>query len=221
MQLFSADAKIFLNLFKKIFLPTKSWKNNPKNLLTYGSWEFFLCSPDCPKQPRTSFMFCKFFYPIISARISGCPVGPQYKSLVTFFYVANWYPFRPLCNTHGGDFLLGGWQRGGKSHVSSWVSVECQIFVSLNILYLLDPNTRIWWQFFYLSNWYPFRPLCNTHGGDFLLGGWQRGGKSHVSSWVSVKCQSEKIRWGTCAKLVCSLIFLPSRHGKPDLLTWP
>ena len=158
MQIFSVDATMFLKKIKKIFLPTKSWKNNPKNLLTYGSWEFFLCSPDCPKQPKTSFMFCKFFYPIISARISGCPVGPQYKSLVTFFYVANWYPFRPLCNTHGGDFLLGGWQRGGKSH---------------------------------------------------------------VSSWVSVKCQSEKIRWGTCAKLVCSLIFLPSRHGKPDLLTWP
>ena len=27
-----------------------------------GSWEvFFLCSPDCPKQPRTSFPFYEFF----------------------------------------------------------------------------------------------------------------------------------------------------------------
>ena len=34
---------------------------------------------------------------------------------------------------------------------------------------------------------------------------WQRRKKSHVSSWVSVKCQSEKkVQEGTCAKLVCS-----------------
>ena len=31
---------------------------------------FFLCSPDCPKQPRTSFPFYKLFYPIISAKVS-------------------------------------------------------------------------------------------------------------------------------------------------------
>ena len=31
---------------------------------------FFLCSPACPKQPRTSFPFYKFFYPTISAKIS-------------------------------------------------------------------------------------------------------------------------------------------------------
>ena len=40
-------------------------------LHTYGSWEvFFLCSPNCPKQPRTSFPFYKLFYPTISDRIS-------------------------------------------------------------------------------------------------------------------------------------------------------
>ena len=32
---------------------------------------FFLCSPACPKQPRTSFPFYKLFYTTISARISG------------------------------------------------------------------------------------------------------------------------------------------------------
>ena len=31
---------------------------------------FFLCSPDCPKQPKTSFPFHKFFYTTISCRIS-------------------------------------------------------------------------------------------------------------------------------------------------------
>ena len=32
---------------------------------------FFLCCPDCPKQPRTSFPFYKFFYPIVSVKVSG------------------------------------------------------------------------------------------------------------------------------------------------------
>ena len=32
---------------------------------------FFLCSPDCPKKPRTSFLFYKFFSPTISGRISA------------------------------------------------------------------------------------------------------------------------------------------------------
>ena len=36
---------------------------------------FFLCSPDCPKQPRTSFLFYKFFYSTISGRISGLHFG--------------------------------------------------------------------------------------------------------------------------------------------------
>ena len=30
----------------------------------------FLCSPDCLKQPRTSIPFYKFFYPIVSAKVS-------------------------------------------------------------------------------------------------------------------------------------------------------
>ena len=34
-------------------------------------WVFFLCSPPCPKQPKTSFPFYKFFYQTISARISA------------------------------------------------------------------------------------------------------------------------------------------------------
>ena len=47
-------------------------KNHPKKLHTYGSWKFFsLCSPDCQKQPRTSFSFYKLFYPIVSAKVSG------------------------------------------------------------------------------------------------------------------------------------------------------
>ena len=33
---------------------------------------FFLCSPNCPKQPRTSFPFYKFFYTTNSYRVSAC-----------------------------------------------------------------------------------------------------------------------------------------------------
>ena len=40
---------------------------------------FFLCSPDCPKQPRTSFPFYKFFYPIVSAKVSGLNHGSYLK----------------------------------------------------------------------------------------------------------------------------------------------
>ena len=69
MQLFSADATMFSNFFiffdhKKLKKPLqKVAHNRPRPF-------FFLCSPDCPKQPRTSFPFYKFFYPIVSAKVS-------------------------------------------------------------------------------------------------------------------------------------------------------
>ena len=57
---------------ENVSLPTKSSKNYLKKLLTYGSWEvFFLCSPDCPKESKTSFPFYKFFYSIVSAKVSA------------------------------------------------------------------------------------------------------------------------------------------------------
>ena len=61
-------------------MSTKSWKNHPKKLHT--SWDFFsLCSPDCPKLPRTSFPYYRFFYPAISCEISGLEVSnPVSKS---------------------------------------------------------------------------------------------------------------------------------------------
>ena len=63
--------KYFFFKFKYFFAHEK-FKHHPKKLHTYGSWEvFFLCSPECTKQPRTSFPFYKFFYSIISAMVSG------------------------------------------------------------------------------------------------------------------------------------------------------
>ena len=38
------------------------------------SWQlglFFLCSPDCTKQPRTLFLFYELLYSTISGRVSG------------------------------------------------------------------------------------------------------------------------------------------------------
>ena len=53
----------------------------------YGSCFLFvfLSNPDCPKQPRTSFSFYKFFYPTIFGRISdGNP-----KLNLTFLQLQN------------------------------------------------------------------------------------------------------------------------------------
>ena len=34
-------------------------------------WIFFLCSPDCPKQPKIEYPFYRFLYPMICDTISG------------------------------------------------------------------------------------------------------------------------------------------------------
>ena len=57
---------------KKLFFDLENIKKPPQKaayLRQLGG--FFLCSPDCPKQPWTSFQFYKFFYTTISCRISG------------------------------------------------------------------------------------------------------------------------------------------------------
>ena len=73
-----------------MFCPQKVEKKHPKKLHIWQLGGFFLCSPDCPKQPRTSFPFYKFFYPTISGRISGrwpflCPFGSD--GPVCYMYV--------------------------------------------------------------------------------------------------------------------------------------
>ena len=52
-QLFNADAKMFLF----VFLPTKSWKNHPQNLLR--NTHFF---PYCPNDLTEEFMFQNVAY---------------------------------------------------------------------------------------------------------------------------------------------------------------
>ena len=52
------------------------------------SWHLgivFLCSPECPKQPRTSFPFYKFFYSTVSSRISGYMCLPGILIFLSIF----------------------------------------------------------------------------------------------------------------------------------------
>ena len=53
------------------FWPQKVEKTTPKSCILMDVGSFFFCSPDCPKKPRTSFPFYKFFYPIVSAKVSA------------------------------------------------------------------------------------------------------------------------------------------------------
>ena len=50
-------------------------------IFAYGSLDFFLCSPDCPKQPSAEFIICficRFLYPMI------CGTTYMYLGLYTF-----------------------------------------------------------------------------------------------------------------------------------------
>ena len=68
---FSVQMIKFLIFFlESYFCPQKVEKTTPKSCLLMAVGSFFLCSPDCPKQPRTSFPLYKFFYTTISAKIS-------------------------------------------------------------------------------------------------------------------------------------------------------
>ena len=65
-----------LQCFQKIFFiffDHKKLKKPPQKVAYL--WQlgvFFLCSPNCPKHPRTSFPFYILFYPIVSAKVSEC-----------------------------------------------------------------------------------------------------------------------------------------------------
>ena len=55
--------KYVLKNFKFFFLPTKSWKEHPKKLHTYGSWEFFyFAAPTAQKNPELHFCFINYFF---------------------------------------------------------------------------------------------------------------------------------------------------------------
>ena len=51
-----------------------------KSCILMAVWISFLCSPNCPKQPRTSFPFYEFFYTIISAKVSVLQIQDYFLS---------------------------------------------------------------------------------------------------------------------------------------------
>ena len=74
MQLFSADATMFFKKKLKLFFDLENLKKPPhKGAYLWQLGVFFVCSPDYPKQPGTSFPFYKLFYAIVSAKVSVSP----------------------------------------------------------------------------------------------------------------------------------------------------
>ena len=61
-------------------------KKTPQKVAYLWQLIFFLYSPDCPKQPRTSYLFYKFFYPIIS----GCKDVPLDSKFLLGHCHSNW-----------------------------------------------------------------------------------------------------------------------------------
>ena len=64
------------------FCPQKKEKNTSKSCMLIAVGRFFLCSPDCPKQPRTSFPFYKSFYSIVSPKVSEPTNMPKDACLI-------------------------------------------------------------------------------------------------------------------------------------------
>ena len=55
--------KYIEKILKNFFLPTKIWKNHPKKLHAYGSWEFFFsAAPPAQNSPELHFRFIIFLY---------------------------------------------------------------------------------------------------------------------------------------------------------------
>ena len=50
-----------------------------KNCIFMAVGRFFFCNPDCPKKPRTSFLFYKLFYLIITAKFSAYRTTTNYS----------------------------------------------------------------------------------------------------------------------------------------------
>ena len=87
---------------------------------------FFLCSPDCPKQPRTSFPFYTFFYQTISLKISDTILSFPPSYFQTFRHPWD----RAQC---GG---LTAFQKNGQAGANTVASSRS----SINLRFFLDPH---------------------------------------------------------------------------------
>ena len=79
--LFQCGCKnIFRKIKRKKNCPQKVEKTTSKSCLLMAV--FFLCSPACPKQPRSSFPFYKFSYTFICAKICGMLLQKRFLTIV-------------------------------------------------------------------------------------------------------------------------------------------
>ncbi len=85
---------IFKNIFFNFFAHKKLKKPPQKVAYLWQLGVFFLCSPACPKQPRTSFPFYKFFYLTIWCIICD-PCFPNGKVPKVAFFLFQFQFFSP------------------------------------------------------------------------------------------------------------------------------
>ena len=97
----------------------KTLKNNPKKLHKRQLVVFFLCSPNCPKQPRTSFPFYKFFIQ------SYLP-----RSLITYFVIQIWEIYSTICYFF---MWLTSWQNVTVAYSTAQTFITVGILVSREI----------------------------------------------------------------------------------------
>ena len=92
MQLFSADATMFFKKILRLFFDIENIEKPPQKVAYL--WQlgvFYLCSPDCPKQPKSSFPFCKLFYTIVSSKVSGLTLLIKQAPLNDYLVGSNRY----------------------------------------------------------------------------------------------------------------------------------
>jgi hypothetical protein len=118
---------MFLKRFKNVFLPTKSKKSTSNSCIGTYLWQlggFFLCSPDCPKQPGTSFPFYNFFYPIVSAKVSVYTITANYFSTTKYLKSLTDISSDPACHFLLKTVLIWWLEKWFANYTSMLVSLS-------------------------------------------------------------------------------------------------
>ena len=115
-----------------IFLPKKVEKNHPKKLHIYGSWDgvFFLCSPDCLKQPRTSFPFYNFF---IQSSLGKTTEDEKARAKYVFIFI---YAYYSICS---------------KQEVALFMFAHCQEHKLHCTTLTIKPYSRFFFSYLYVG----------------------------------------------------------------------
>ena len=121
-------------------------------------WIFFLCSPDCPKQPRIEYPFYRFLYPMICGTISGVEclvvqnleVSGMHKCFRTQFQTFGW-PFIKVMSQRNfwpkflSDFQISHYILTFKEDLFWLRPNRCsklRLFLTIQLSHMPPPNTR-------------------------------------------------------------------------------